>query len=131
MLHKLYPYALVAVGGMLGANARYILANWIGSALGARLPLGTFVINLTGAFALGAVGAVLAHKLVAWPDEVRLMIGVGFIGAYTTFSTFCFESHALFEDGAWMSAILNLMVSPILGLFAVHLGIVLMRRWMH
>lgn len=130
MLHKLSPYALVAVGGMLGANARFILASWAGSAFGARFPFGTFVINLTGAFALGVVGALLAHRLVAWPDGVRLMIGVGFIGAYTTFSTFCFESHALFEDGAWMSGILNLVVSPILGLFAVHLGIVLVRKWM-
>lgn len=128
-MSKIMPYLWVGLGGFLGANARYLVGSFVGSWYGARFPLGTFIINISGAFALGVIGTLVTDRLVPRPDELRLLIGIGFLGAYTTFSTFSYESHTLFDDGAWMSGISNLFVSPLLGLFAVHLGIVLARRW--
>ena len=128
-MSKLMPCLLVGFGGFLGANARFLLAAWVGSAYGARFPLGTFIINISGSCLLGLMAGLLAHRLVANPDQVRQFFGIGFMGAYTTFSTFSFETHSLLEDGEWMSAMVNLIVSPLAGLLAVHLGMMLARKW--
>jgi CrcB protein len=95
----------------------------------ARFPWGTFVINVSGSFLLGLLGAVLAQKAVVHGDALRLALGVGFLGAFTTFSTFELESHALFEDGVWITAASNLVLSVVLGLLAVRLGILVGKAW--
>jgi CrcB protein len=120
---------LVGVGGFLGANARFLLARWIGLVVDTRFPLGTFVVNISGTFALGVVGTLVLQRLVPYSDELRLAVGVGFLGAFTTFSTFGFETHALLEDGSWITALTNVVLSMLAGLVAVRAGIVVARWW--
>jgi CrcB protein len=129
MIKALMPYLLVGLGGFMGANLRFILARWTGAAVETRFPLGTFIINMSGSFLLGIVGTIVARKLLANSDEMRLALGIGFLGAFTTFSTFEFETHALFEDGEWLTALTNIFLSLFLGLLAVRAGIVLARTW--
>jgi CrcB protein len=123
------PYVLVGVGGFIGANARFVLARSVGLAVATQFPLGTFVVNISGAFALGIVGTLVLQRLVPHSDELRLAVGVGFLGAYTTFSTLGFETNALFEDGSWATALANIVLTMILGLLAVRAGIVVARAW--
>ena len=130
MTDRLLPYLLVGAGGFLGANARFLLARWIGETAATRFPLGTFVINVTGSFALGLLGAALAQRLVPGSDHLRLALGVGFLGAYTTFSTFELETHALLEDGLSATALANVALSVVAGLLAVRLGVLAARAWL-
>jgi CrcB protein len=130
MMNRLLPFLLVGIGGFLGANARYVTAKWVGTWVDARFPLGTFLINMSGSFLLGLLGGLLAARLVPRGDDVRLALGVGFLGAFTTFSTFEFETHALFEDGVWLTALTNIFVSLFLGLLAVRAGLVVAKSWM-
>lgn len=123
------PYLLVGVGGFLGANARFVLARWVGALVDTRFPLGTLVVNVSGCFALGVLATFVLTRLVAHSDEVRLAVGVGFLGAFTTFSTFGYETHALVEDGSWVAALLNVAASVVIGLLAVRAGIVVARAW--
>ncbi len=129
MMERFLPFLLVGIGGFLGANARYVTAKWVGGAVDARFPLGTFLINVSGSFLLGLLGAVLAERLVPHGDQWRLALGVGFLGAFTTFSTFEYETHALFEDGAWLTALTNIFLSLSLGLLAVRAGLVAAKSW--
>jgi fluoride exporter len=102
---------VVGVGllGGLGAVARLLVDGLVAGRAGRELPLGTLVVNLTGTLALGVVvGAATA------PDALRLA-GTGFLGAYTTFSTWLFESHRLAEEGRTRPALLNLLGSLVLG----------------
>lgn len=128
-MQRLEPYLLVGLGGFIGANARYLAARWAGSLVEGRFPLGTFLINVSGSFLLGLLGAVIAQKAVPNADALRLALGVGFLGAFTTFSTFEYETHALVEDGVWLTALTNIFLSLFLGLVAVRLGIVAARSW--
>ena len=123
------PYLLVGVGSFVGGNARYVLAKWVGSMIDARFPLGTFLINVGGSFILGVIGGLVAQRAIAHPDAVRLALGVGFCGGFTTFSTFEFETHALFEDGIWLTAVTNMFLSLFAGLVAVRLGLVAAKTW--
>lgn len=129
MIDRLLPYVLVGLGSFVGGNARFILARWVGSMIDARFPLGTFLVNVSGSFVLGLLGGLLAQRAVAHPDAVRLALGVGFCGGFTTFSTFELETHALFEDGIWLTAVTNMFLSLFAGLLAVRLGIVAARSW--
>jgi CrcB protein len=124
------PYVLVAVGGSLGTIARFVLARWVGVLVETRFPLGTFVINISGSFLLGIVGTLVAEKVFPDSDAVRLALGVGFLGAFTTFSTFEYETHALFEDGSWLTATTNMFASLFVGLIAVRAGIVAAKTWL-
>lgn len=126
-MHRLASYLLVGLGGFIGANARYLAARWIGEIVEGRFPLGTLLINVSGSFLLGLLGAVVAQKAVPNADALRLALGVGFLGAFTTFSTFEYETHALIEDGVWLTALTNIFLSLFLGLVAVRLGIVAAR----
>lgn len=123
------PYVLVASGGALGAVARFVIARWVGAIVDTRFPLGTFVINVSGSFLLGVIGTLVANRVVQNGDAVRLALGVGFLGAFTTFSTFEFETHALFDDGSWMTAVANIFASLFVGLLAVRAGIVVAKSW--
>lgn len=130
MTARFLPYLLVGVGGFIGANARYVVARWAGNLAEARFPWGTFLVNVSGSFLLGLLGAVLAQKAVAHGDALRLALGVGFLGAFTTFSTFELETHALFEDGVWLTALGNMVSSLVLGLLAIRLGILAGKAWL-
>lgn len=118
---------LVSAGGLLGANARYLLGVWIAQKTAEKttFPWGTVLINLTGSFALGLfMTLALRHQ---WSDGWRLFFAVGFLGAYTTFSTFEYESIRLLMSGDIARAFGNLIGSVVVGLFAVWLGIVAAR----
>lgn len=126
----LMPYLLVGVGGFIGANARFIVARLVGAMFETKFPLGTFVINVSGSFLLGILGAIVAQRVMPNSESLRLALGVGFLGAYTTFSTFEYETHALFEDGSWFTATTNMAASLFVGLLAVRGGIIVARMWM-
>jgi len=126
----LMPYLLVGVGGFIGANARFVVARLVGALFETRFPLGTFVINISGSFLLGVLGTLVAQKVMPNSESMRLALGVGFLGAYTTFSTFEFETHALFDDGSWLTATTNMFASLFVGLLAVRTGIVVAKTWM-
>jgi CrcB protein len=129
MIERLMPYLLVGMGSFIGGNARFILGRWVGGAIDARFPLGTFLINVSGCFALGILGGLLASRAVPHADALRLALGVGFCGGFTTFSTFEYETHALLEDGVWLPALGNMVLSLFVGLLAVRLGVVVGKSW--
>ena len=129
-MSALVPYLLVGIGGFLGAIARFLIARWTDAFLETRFPLGTFIINVSGSFLLGIIGTLVAKKIFSSSDGIRLALAVGFLGAYTTFSTFELETHALFEDGSWLIALTNIVVSVLLGLIAVRAGIVAANAWL-
>ena len=89
------PYVLVGIGGFFGSLARFLLARYIGGLVGTRWPVGTFVVNVTGSCLLGLIGGVVAARVSPTSEGLRLAIGVGFIGAYTTFSTLEYETHVI------------------------------------
>jgi CrcB protein len=124
------PYLLVGLGGFIGANARFVVARLVGALFETRFPLGTFVINVSGSFLLGILGTIVAEKIMPSSEAMRLALGVGFLGAFTTFSTFEFETHALLEDGSWSTAAMNMLASLFVGLLALRAGIVLAKTWL-
>jgi CrcB protein len=128
-MERLMPYLLVGVGSFVGGNARYILAKWVGGMIDARFPLGTFLINVSGSFILGLIGGLMAQRTIPHADAVRLALGVGFCGGFTTFSTFEFETHALLEDGVWLTGVTNMFLSLFSGLAAVRFGLVAAKSW--
>src|SRR5579871_2174316 len=93
----------VGLGGFLGANARYLLGTFISERWGAAFPYGTFVINVTGSFILGFFMAYVQDRQWLEPN-IRLLFAVGFVGAYTTFSTFEYETMRLMQQGEMMLA---------------------------
>lgn len=113
-------YLAVGVGGFLGAIARYVIGAYIGSRFGVRFPYGTFVINMTGSFLIGFVLALLARTTASayW----RYLIPIGFIGAYTTFSTFEYETLRAVQDGQLVTGLLNVGLSVVVGFAAVWAG---------
>jgi fluoride exporter len=109
---------LLAVGGAAGTVARYALSGWVSDLTGGRLPWGTFIVNVSGSFILGLVFALSVDRAFL-PPEVRVPLMIGFIGAYTTFSTLMLESWRLIEEGAMLAAVANIVGSSIVGLVAV------------
>lgn len=107
----------VGLGGFLGANARYLLGLWVATRLGTTFPYGTFVINVTGSFVLGLIMGLLDAHILA--PAVRLSLAIGFVGAYTTFSTWTYETMRLLEDGSWELAFANVFGSLLVGMLAV------------
>jgi CrcB protein len=118
-------YIAISIGAILGANARYLLGQWVADRLGSSFPYGTFVINVSGSFLIGIVLVVSMDRVV--PDWFRPLLAIGFLGAYTTFSTFSYETLALVQSGAWTWALLNVAASVIVGFGAVYAGTVVGR----
>jgi CrcB protein len=117
-------YLMVGVGGFAGAVSRYAVALWIGQRWGRSFPLGTFVINVCGSFLIGLLMYLLTEKLIVNP-QWRLLLIVGFLGAYTTFSTFQYETGELIRDSEWILASLNVGGSVIAGFIAMKAGEIL------
>ena len=113
---------LVGLGGFGGAVLRWLVDGWVSERNPSAFPLGTFIVNLTGSFVLGVLFAWVIERNVLPPD-VRLPLMVGFLGAYTTFSTLMLESWRLVEEGAYGLVMANLVGSVVLGLVAVVAGL--------
>ena len=112
---------LIALGGSLVAVARYGLATWIYQQTGTSFPWGTFIINVTGSLAIGFLAELFETTLA--PAGWRSFLTIGFLGAYTTFSTFSLESFNLLREGELRLAAGNILMSTLAGLAAVVLGI--------
>ncbi len=117
---------LVGVGGFFGAIARYVVDGFVSQQTGGAFPWGTLVINASGSLVLGFLFALTVERGVL-PAESRAPVMVGFIGAYTTFSTLMLESWRLIEDGSVVTGVLNLAGSSIIGIVAVLVGLTLGR----
>ena len=115
--------AYVALGGALGALARYGISGWVYDRMGENFPWGTLVVNLVGCLALGLVIRWLQVSAVA--PEVRPFLTIGVLGAFTTFSTFSYETVALLQEGQWLRAGLYMGGSVVLGLIAMVAGMAL------
>jgi len=116
-------YIMVGLGGFLGAVARFWLGGYVYERMGTRFPYGTFVINCSGCFAIGFIMAILGERTHLNPNW-RLLIPIGFIGAYTTFSAFEYETMMAMRDGALLIAFLNVVLSVIVGFACVWTGTV-------
>ena len=116
----------IGVGGFVGAIARYLIDGVVSEATGAAFPWGTLVVNISGAFVIGMLFALVIERAALSPD-LRGPLMIGFVGSYTTFSTLALESWRMFEDGAWMAAGANLVGSVLLGVMAVIAGLTLGR----
>jgi CrcB protein len=119
-------YLAVALGGALGAMMRYFLGGSVLGRTAAPFPLATFVINISGSFIIGFFLTLAAEKVQIDPF-VRLAVAVGFVGAFTTFSTFEYETARLAEDGLPLYAFLNIALSVVVGFAAVWGGIIAAR----
>ncbi len=120
----LQKYLLIALGGALGSIARYWVGSTIGGRMGMRFPYGTFVINLTACIIIGFSLTYLGKRIELSPAW-RYFIPVGFIGAYSTFSTYEWETLATLRSGAFALAALYAFGSLLVGLAATWLGVVL------
>jgi CrcB protein len=115
--------ALLVTGGAIGAPARYLLDGYVQRRVRGVFPWGTLVVNVSGSFVLGLItGVALYHGLGPLP---KVAVGTGFCGAYTTFSTFSYETIRLLEDGSVLPASLNVLGSVVVGLVAAAAGIAL------
>jgi CrcB protein len=117
----------IGVAGFLGALARFWVSALCGRVFETSFPVGTLVINISGSFVLGLFLTLVGDRMTV-SETTRLAIAVGFLGAYTTFSTLMYESTALLERGERYKAAANLFLSFFLGLLAVRLGAVCARR---
>lgn len=118
-------YLAISIGAVLGANARFLVGGWIADRLGASFPFGTLVINVTGSLLIGLVLTLSTERLV--PDWFRPMLAIGFLGSYTTFSTFSYETLSLVQAGAWPAAAVNVGASVGAAFAGVYAGTVLAR----
>jgi CrcB protein len=125
-VEKLIQIALLSLGGVFGVNARYWFGVWITRKVSLQFPLATFLINVSGSFAIG----FLTTLLVSWlpHPHFRLLVVTGFLGGYTTYSSFAFESLTLWERGEKATSFAYVTLTLIAGLLAVSLGVALARQ---
>ncbi len=116
----------ISLGAIAGALTRYYLTLWFANRLGINFPYGTFFINLTGCFMMGFF-VTFAEQVALITPEFRLMIAVGFLGSYTTFSTYELDTRNLIQDDNFMIAIFYWCSSAILGIISLQMGIILAR----
>ena len=120
-------YLVVLAGAGVGGLARYIFGSWIMARYGGRFPLGTFVINISGAFLIGFLMTLLTERFSPHPNW-RLFLVVGVLGGYTTFSSLEYETLQAVRDGARWIGLLYVAGSVIVGYLAVWLGATLSAR---
>ena len=117
---------VISIGAILGANARWFLSRFAARVLGSVFPYGTLFINVTGSFIVGFF-MIWASERVLLDPRWRLLIVIGFCGAFTTFSSFAFETMAYFEQGQWLLLFTNFFSNNLLCLGAALAGMALAR----
>ena len=117
---------LIAVGGALGAVSRFLLGNAVSKAMGSALPFGTFVINVAGCFAMGLLMTLIVDRELL-PAAWRLFLGGGFLGGFTTFSSFGYEALMLLAEGRLLAVLAYVGCSVGLGLVAAAAGVLCAR----
>jgi CrcB protein len=120
-------FLLVVIGGGAGSLARYLAGTAIMNWSGGRFPLGTLLVNVSGSFAIGLLMTLFTERFVPHPN-LRLLLVVGFLGGYTTFSSFEWETFRAVRDGAGWAALANVFASVLLGFAAVWAGAMLGAR---
>lgn len=119
---------LIGAGGFLGAVARYLVSEGAVRIFGDKFPFGTFIVNVAGSFVLGAL-LVLSFEKAVVGENMRFLLAVGFLGAFTTFSTFSVDSLNLFRSGAYFSGFAYIAGSVMISLGAALCGFMLARSW--
>ena len=117
---------IISLGAIVGANARYLISRYAAKILGPVFPYGTLFINVTGSMIVGLFVVWTSERVFIDP-RWRLLIAVGFCGAFTTFSSYAFETMAYFEQGQWLLMATNILTNNILCLLAALAGMVLAR----
>lgn len=112
----------ISIGAVLGANLRYWVGDWAAQRFGSGFPYGTMLVNLTGSFLLGLIISLTLEHFIIDP-RLRILLTIGFLGSYTTFSTFAYESVTLISQGQWGLGLFNLLGSTLLGVLFAALGI--------
>jgi fluoride exporter len=119
-------FFIISAGAVLGANARYWVSGWAADHLGTSFPYGTFLINILGSLLMGLFFTMFTERFLIDP-RLRLMVTVGFLGSYTTFSTYEFESVSLILAGQWILGLFDLLGSAVLGAVAMIVGMTIGR----
>jgi CrcB protein len=114
---------LIFLGAGLGGVARYWMSNGVHVLLGREFPYGTLIVNVSGSFLMGLLYVLFAERFYSMAPALRSLCLIGFLGGYTTFSSFSIETFNLIESGAWMSAMFNVMLNMSLCLIFVWLGV--------
>ena len=117
----------IAVGGAFGAVGRFASSQWIYSLLGRQFPYGTLFVNFIGSFVMGFLAILLIERIAAGP-ELRAFLLIGFLGSFTTFSTFSLETINLFSSGEALKAFINMLLSVFVCVTACWLGMILGRQ---
>lgn len=117
----------ICFGACAGALSRYYLTLWFVQRFGTHFPYGTFFINLTGCFSMGFFTTLVLERMANISPEVRLLVSVGFLGAYTTFSTYGLDTFTLMRNRSWIAAVFYWAGSAVLGLVCLQLGVLLAR----
>lgn len=117
----------ISLGAIAGALSRYYITLWFAK-FGASFPYGTFFINLTGCLVMGFFVTIASERITTISPDVQLLVKTGFLGAYTTFSTYGLESLSLLNRRAFFSFSLYWLGSAVFGLLGVQLGVIL-ARW--
>lgn len=121
-------YLWIALGAVLGASARYFVSGYVARSFSSSFPYGTLLINVSGSLLLGFF-LVLSSERVLLDTRWRFLIAIGFCGSYTTFSSYAFETFALFERGQWQLVTWNILASNLLCLGSV-IGGAALARWL-
>ena len=117
----------VSLGAIAGSLSRYYLSIWLAQRFGASFPYATVFVNLTGSFVMGLITTLVLERALLLAPEVRLLIAVGFLGSYTTFSTYELDTVNLFRESGIDTALTYWLGSALLGSFSLYLGIVFAR----
>jgi fluoride exporter len=123
----LFTYIAIGVGAGLGGVCRYAITSFFVARFGAGLPFGTFFINLSGSFLIGLISELAQTRALGIDPLLRIAATAGFLGGYTTFSTFAFETRTLAGEREWAASLTYALSSVILGVAACYAGVVLAR----